>query len=44
MNSKDWILLVTIALVNWLINDLFSDTRGKVRELEDRVRKLEDKK
>jgi hypothetical protein len=44
VNSKDWILLVTIALVNWLINDLFSDTRGKVRELEDRVRKLEDKK
>lgn len=44
MNSKDWILLVTIALVNWLINDLFSDTRGKVKELEDRVRKLEDEK
>lgn len=44
MNGKDWILLVTIALVNWLINDLFSDTRGKVRELEERIEELEDKK
>lgn len=44
MNSKDWILLVTVALVNWLINDLFSDTRGKVRELEERIEELEEKK
>ena len=51
MNSDNLITLVTIMLAIWLINDLFDDSddeldnvKRKVRKLEDRVCKLEDKK
>lgn len=51
MNDNSLIILVTIILSVWLINDLFDDSddelydvKREVRKLEDRVRELEDKK
>lgn len=51
MNSDNLITFVTIMLAIWLVNKLFdepdaelNDVKSRVGRLEDRVRKLEDKK